>query len=62
MHQSNPSAAVPGVGDLLLILCPAVGHFHVFFYPRPREFVTYFRKLSKARGVGRGGMGTLGFD
>ena len=57
MHQSNPSAAVPGVGDLLLILCPVVGHFHVFFNPRPQEFVAHFRKLSKARGLTGGGDG-----
>ena len=50
MHQSNPSAAVPGVGDLLLILCPAVGHFHVFFLSPPPGICHIFSKIVKSPG------------
>ena len=50
--------AVPGVGNLLLIFCPAAGHFHVFLIPAPGNLTHIFENCQKPGG----GIGTLGFD
>jgi hypothetical protein len=45
-----PAVPVVGDKDLLLIFCPAAGHFHVFFIPAPGNLSHIFENCQKSGG------------